>query len=552
MTSSVRHSKRMSQGLQEVDWGKELQWRSWFPRGVQLDDRLVIPDDEVEVLVEAFRRFCLEAVKIKVPGARIPLELRDAQLDTVRSWIKYRNTIALKARQIGFSTLTAAFSLWCALGWGDRQIYLLSRHQDASVSLLNKAKIAYKSLPEWARDRSPALIDRSTLVMTFDNGSFIRSSPTGRDPIRGETGYLVVCDEWASFENEEDTWASVEPVSDVGGRIIGLSTAKGEGSFFHRLYTNAVSGENSFHPIFHPWWAVPERDEKWYKTKAKDMELWQLHQEYPASADEAFIGSGSPFYDLVRLQAMQSREPLFVGDIHRADAARWNLIDGQDGLGPFRIWEFPESGRGYAVGADIAQGLEHGDWSVAYVIDKESGDVVAKWRGKVPPDEFADILAAIGWYFNTALLAPEANNHGRSTIDLLRRAGYKNIYRRRTKLKSGGESPTDTIGWLTTRVTKYDVCIQLGQWLRDHNVPDWETVAELRQFRQTQKGEMTKLQGSPHDDQVMALAIAVEARKYAVKHNIRGRTPEDTPGTLAWHVRQLGKKRERKKIRSRL
>ena len=536
--------------VSDVRLERELLWRSWFPENATLDDRMVIPDDEVEQLLAGFEAFCSE-MKIKVPGARVSFQLRQAQRETIHDWIKYRNCVCLKARQIGFSTLTAAFALWCAIGGTDRQIYLLSKKEDASVSLLNKAKYMWKSLPQWVRDRAPALLDRKSLAMTFENESFIQSSPTGSDPIRGETAFLVVCDEWASFPNPEDTWASIEPTADIGGRVIGLSTAKGEGNFFHRLYVNAEANENSFHAVFHPWSAVPERDEEWYERKKRDLEPWQLAQEYPANPEEAFVGSGNPFFDLDVLRSMVPREPVWKGSIVYSREYKYVTHENESGL--FQVWSTPKAGVGYAVGADIAQGLEHGDWSVAYVMEKESGDIVAKWRGKIAPDEFAEVLAAIGWYYNGALLAPEANNHGRSTIDILRRLGYKSIYRRRTKLKSGGDSPTDTIGWLTTRVTKFDVCIQLAQWLREHNVADRDTVQELKQFRQEQKGDHVKLEGSPHDDQVMALAIAVEARKYAVERRITSLKPDQVHGTIAWHLKNMGLgKKDSRRMKSRI
>lgn len=549
---AVKRASKVSGGLKDIDWGRELQWRSWFPREVSLDDRPVIPDDEVEVLVAAFAKFCREAVMIKVPGDRILFELRDAQLDTVRSWIKYRNTISLKARQIGFSTLAAAFMLWCALGGSDRQIYALSRKQDASVSLVSKVRYAYRSLPRWARERGPKLTNKTLLSMEFDNESFVQSSPTGSDPIRGETAFLVVVDEWASFENEEEAWSSIQPVADIGGRVIGLSTAKGEGSFFHRLWLGATAGTNSFHPVFHPWWAVPERNQEWYDRQKGDLEPWQLYQEYPSTPEEAFVGSGNPFFNLEILRGKVVREPkgrfhvVALPDGHRFEAR-------EDSDGPFVQYERPSVRKSYVIGADIAQGLEHGDWTVAYVMDAESGDIVGVYRGKPEPDEFATILAGLGYMYNFALLAPEVNNHGRSTVDHLRRLNYGRIYRRRTKLKRGGDAPTDTIGWLTTHGNKHDICLELAVWLRDHNVPHAPTITELKTFRATQKGERMKLEGSPHDDCVMALAITVEARKYAVSNNIGAAKPKNVPGSIEWWAHKLDRKdSNRKRIRGSL
>lgn len=536
MSEPVRRQTRSFGGSnRDAVIAQEAMWRSWFPEGVVFESQAVLPDEVVDELVDAFERFCL-AIKIKVPGKRVPFVLRDAQRETVRDWIKYRNTVALKARQIGFSTLTAAFALWCALGGADRQIYLLSKKEDASVSLLNKAKYAYKSLPEWTRKRAPALLDKKRQTMTFDNESFIQSSPTGSDPIRGETAWLVVCDEWASFPNEEEAWASIEPTADIGGRVIGLSTAKGEGSFFHRLFVGAQTESNSFHPIFHPWSAVPERDDAWYEDRRRNLEPWQLFQEYPSSPEEAFIGSGNPFFNLDLLREMRVREPVSCWRVERNDNDRPILVS--DDHGSFLMYEPPEPRRAYVVGADVAQGLDHGDWSVSYVMTADTGEIVAVYRGKPEPDVFADVLFAVGKRYNYALVAPEVNNHGRSTVDFLRRLGYTRLYRRRTKLKRQ-DSPTETIGWLTTHGNKVDVLDQLAVWLRDHNVPHAATVAELKTFVREQRGERIKLHGSPHDDCVMALAITVEARKYAVEMGFERISSSAVPGSIDWWKKKL-------------
>ncbi len=140
--------------------------------------------------------------------------------------------------------------------------------------------------------------------MSFANGSTITSLPSASDPARGESATLIVVDEWAFLPNPEEAWASIEPVADVGGRIIGLSTANGSGNFFHHLWTGASAGNNKFATMFFPWSASEDRDESWYESKKQSMLAWQLHQEYPSTPEEAFIKSGNPVFDLDMLEEM--------------------------------------------------------------------------------------------------------------------------------------------------------------------------------------------------------------------------------------------------------
>jgi len=105
----------------------------------------------------------------------------------------------------------------------------------------------------------------------------------------------------------EPRGVAIEPVADVGGRSVGLSTAKGSGNFFHETYTWAKQGYNRFKALFWPWNAAHERDEAWYADKKANMPDWQLHQEYPSNDVEAFIRSGRTVFDVDVLIAMQTQ-----------------------------------------------------------------------------------------------------------------------------------------------------------------------------------------------------------------------------------------------------
>jgi hypothetical protein len=250
--------------------------------------------------------FCENFVYIRNPKTgKHPLKLREAQRQGLEHWTNNRYSLTLKARQIGWSTLVAAYVLWVAMGGADREIILISRNQEVAVDLLKKIKYAYNNLPEWFRSRAPKPINDRQDKWEFDNGSSIFSSQSQSDPARGSSAYLIVVDEWASLPNAEDSWASIEPVADIGGRIIGLSTAKGAGNFFHQLWVDAETGNNSFATMFHSWRAVPERDDDWYTAKKRDMLPHLLAQEYPTTPEEAFLQSGNPVFQLDKLQRMR-------------------------------------------------------------------------------------------------------------------------------------------------------------------------------------------------------------------------------------------------------
>ena len=235
---------------------------------------------------------------------RILFNLRNAQSTALKHWEDHRYSLTLKARQIGWTTLVAAHQFWLAFFHPDQNIIDLSRTERESVLLLKKSKYGFSHLPKWMLERGPKSVVEHQQKMGFDNSSQITSMPSASDPARGESATLIVVDEWAFLPNAEEAWASIEPVADVGGRIIGLSTANGSGNFFHELWVGSETGNNKFAPMFFPWSATEDRDDSWYQEKKDSMLPWQLAQEYPTTAEEAFVKSGNPVFDLDLLEEM--------------------------------------------------------------------------------------------------------------------------------------------------------------------------------------------------------------------------------------------------------
>jgi hypothetical protein len=133
----------------------------------------------------------------------------------------------------------------------------------------------------------------------------------------------------------------------------------------------------------------------------------------------------------------------------------------------------------------------------------------AVFRAQVHPDYFADILAALGRYYNGALIAPERNNHGLVTcIRLWKDLAYPNVF---LDIQEGQTEDTDTlnIGFLTTVKTRPLVIDRLRAAMResDITVQDETTLKEMQTFIVNEAGKMTA-EASCHDDCVMSLAIA--------------------------------------------
>jgi len=199
------------------------------------------------------------------------------------------------------------------------------------------------------------------------------------------------------------------------------------------------------------------------------------------------------------------------------------------------VWRKPETNHVYCIGVDTAEGLIHGDYSCAQVLDVRTGEQCAVWHGHIPPDTFAHEIYMLGLWYRDALCCVESNNHGLTTIVQLRNLGYPRLFRKRT-LNQATTRVSQEFGWKTTRTTKPLLIDDLGMALRagELQIFDRYTLAELRTFVRSSRGSMN---GSPHDDRVMALALANEMRQYAFMPEY---SPEvDDYWTVDWFRRLL-------------
>lgn len=505
----------------------------------------LLHEKEIRRCAKDVRYFIRTYVRITHPvHGSMPFEMFDYQETTLDDILNEQRILVLKARQIGYTTIISAYVLWLCIFHPHRTVIVLSKTQDDAEEIVAKIKHGWDYLPEWMRNRGANLVTDNLQELKWSNGSKVEALPSKDDPARSRTASLIVLDEWAFYNAPEKAWASAQPVADVGGQIIALSTANGSGTVFHQQWQKAVSGHSSFKPIFHPWSVRRERDQAWYERQKLDMLEWQLHQEYPSDPDEAFIKSGKMVFSADLLQAID--EQIEQRDLKPRRGYLWVPPEGrryefrhQDD-GALKVWRLPRDGQTalkpnrFVIGADVAMGYDFGDYSSADVIDIRTGQQVAHWHGHEDPDLFGELLAHLGWFYNSALVGVEANNHGLTTLKALQRVRYPRIYKR-IRYSNSKEPKSEELGWLTTANSKPLMVDELNRAIRQDELilAAPETVAEMRTYVRDDKGKMG---GSPFDDRVMSVAIAEQMRKHAFAPTHQ--REESDYGTLAWWERQ--------------
>ena len=414
------------------------------------------------------------------------------QDDCVETFNEERFSIVLKSRQLGMSTLSAAYAVWLALFQRDKNILIIATKLSVAQNFISKVKTMIKSLPAWLV--LPEIISNNKQLIEFSHGSSIKAIPTSEDAGRSEALSLLIIDEAAFVRNFDELWMGLYPTISTGGRVIILSTPNGVGGQYYKLYTDAEAGLNEFTAIKLPWDVHPERGQDWFDQTTKNLSDRQIAQEYLcdfASSGETFLTNND--IEWVRTSTKPPRERTGF------DNNVW-------------LWEYPLSEHTYVMSADVARG-DSKDYSTFHIIDMDEGECVAEYKGKIPPDRFAELLSEFGKRYNDALLCPENNSYGYATILKLKEIQYPNLYHKRRKAVYVGDyvppKDTDIAGFTTSGKTRNLILSKLEEVLRNKLIRVYSTrfYEELKTF--TWKNNKAQAMRGYNDDLVMSFAIAM-------------------------------------------
>ena len=94
--------------------------------------------------------FLNKYLKIQHPvKGLIPFNTYPFQDDCVQHFINHRFNIVLKSRQLGLSTLAAAYSVWLAIFQKEKNILVIATKLSVAQNFITKVKSMIKSLPKW-------------------------------------------------------------------------------------------------------------------------------------------------------------------------------------------------------------------------------------------------------------------------------------------------------------------------------------------------------------------------------------------------------------------
>jgi hypothetical protein len=429
--------------------------------------------------------------------------------------------IVLKARQMGISTWVAGrFFLKTITQPGTLSVQV-AHTQEAAEEIFAMVRRFYRELPQQLREgalRTRRATARSLVFAELDSEYRVE---TAGDPNagRGLTIQNLHLSEVARWPGDaRATLAGLLASLPVGrgengaqGEVVLESTAQGAHGCF---YEEWMAGEqNGWVRHFFPWWWEPSYacaaapGEEWTEEErqlaaAQGLSREQMafrrklarqfgalaRQEYPESADDCFLASGSCVFDTELIERRLREAPLAV-------ERRW--------AGALEVWLRPMAGREYLVAVDPAGGGSQGDYAAMQVLDAETGLQCAEYQGRCGLLELAERAAAVAREYNGALLIVERNNHGAGVLAYLTGVvQYARVFR-----QDGQE------GWLTTALSRPRMLQQVERLLAEgaEGIMSARLLREMKSFVRDARGHAGAAAGQ-HDDLVMAMGLGMAVR----------------------------------------
>jgi hypothetical protein len=254
--------------------------------------------------------------------------------------------IILKGRQQGVSTYVAARFYHRVIHRKGLKVFIMTHQDSATSNLFEMVQRYHRNVSDFVRPTA-GISNKSELYFERISSGYQVATAGTAGAGRSATIQLFHGSEVAFWPHAETHVAgALQAISDgPGTEVILESTANGIGSFFHRVWRDAEAGESDFIPIFLPWTLQDEYSERvpptarfnkeerefqkvykltdeqlyWRQKKVRLLGADGFRQEYPMTADEAFLdGSDRPFINASAvLRARSNNEeasgPLIVG-----------------------------------------------------------------------------------------------------------------------------------------------------------------------------------------------------------------------------------------------
>lgn len=207
--------------------------------------------------------------------------------------------VILKARQQGFSSLILAMFTADFILKPNTVNYVVADIDDNASDLLQRVKYYIKTYEEITGMKVPLKYNSKTeLVNEAMNSTYKIGTAKNAEFGRSKTITNLHLSEFAFYPNPKNIIAGAGQAVVESGRLIIETTANGFNEF-KTYWDDSVLGESTSKPLFYKasdFYSLEFLDRKRKELKEK------FKQEYPETAIEAFLTSGSLFFDTNSIQ----------------------------------------------------------------------------------------------------------------------------------------------------------------------------------------------------------------------------------------------------------
>ena len=470
-----------------------------------------------------------------------------------------------------FTSIITAYQLACSITQRNFSGFTLADEKDNTEAIFtDKAKFPYDTLPEKLKP-TEKYNNRRELHFEKLNSRWRVSTAGSKNAGRSKTLNFFHGSECGFWPSLKSILTGLKPALTKNSIKILESTANGINDF-----CELWEEDNNWECLFYEWWKTPEYFEKfeseykeetfkasvlgsientdaqterwvyyrckwllenmglewdqlyWYYNQWKDFR-GDIKQEYPCSADEAFIASGLCVFDKEKiilrkavLKKKYDETPYKLGyftfEWENAETKN-KIIDKsikftESANGYIRLYEDVKAGYPYVVGGDTKG--EGSDFFTSTVINNITGNRCLTLHGYIESDQYAHQMYCIGTYFNTALIAIESN-FNTYPLEELKRLGYHHQYIRKKYDSISGEYQRK-YGFKTDGNTRPLIIDREIVLIRD-NVEQFNDIGFLNEcLTFINKEGRPDAESGKHDDIIFSDMIAEEARVQQIKY----------------------------------
>ena len=397
----------------------------------------------------------------------VPLELFPDQDRLISDYDNFEENIAIKYRQAGVSTVTAAWSskkLVTAKKSKPEKILIIANKLDTSMEFANKIRGFVDQWPEWLGVNFSA-DKNSQRHFKLSNGCEVKAVATSKDALRGYTPTILIFDEAAFIDADDDFWSACMASLSTGGKVIVISTPNGFDQIYYAIYEQSLRGMNDFKITDMYWYRDPRYARTLKLIKCNDIVHYMLNREEyddskiiidytdinPRERDFEEISSKfdegyKPYSDWFesmakklkfdRRKIAQELECNFLGSgdnvIPNETIEKMKDRDIREPENKFMggalwQWKEPIPGHKYIMGIDVSRG-DSEDFTTFCIIDFDEREQVLEYLGKIPPDVAAEVAFKWATMYSAFVVIDITGGMGVSTARNLQEMGYQNLY----------------------------------------------------------------------------------------------------------------------------